>query len=418
MDHERLLITKCSMAGLVDKFLVDGIREEHFVTEESREIWAFMVDHAKQYKTPPSHKVVQQRFPAYNFEVSPDSAEYLKDVFQMHAMRNSATETLRSLAEAVEDDTKVRDIDALFLEAARSLAQEAPHSRVGRYSDAKQRIAEYHQRKKDGVEPGIFMGIPKIDALTLGIQPHEFISVVGWQGTGKSTLAQWILYCAARRQGKVGMYFSLEMGQEALFRKWDCMEAGIDYHRLKSHELDASEMARWEAAADDIAKGPGDIITLDDVRSCTPDKVYAEIARWAPDIAVIDYVSLMDTPRSTSQEIWQKVTYLTQNLKAIARNIGVPIIGVAQTNIDSADAGAKLSNIAYSRSIGQDSDIVLGLFQDEGMKEQKQMQVRLLKNRDGANANADMFWNMKKMHFEEWNEALHMFKGPGANAAT
>ena len=97
--------------------------------------------------------------------------------------------------------------------------------------------------------------------------------------------------------------------------------------------------------------------------------------------------------------------YLTQNLKQLSRSLKIPIIGVAQTNRESATGGAKLENIAWSVAIIQDSDIVLGLHQDQEMKDEKMMELRMLKNRDGQTLDVNLKWDMSRMKFSQWRES-------------
>lgn len=416
MEAERSLIAKCAHAGQVDRLITDGVRSEQFVDPELVEIFVWMTEHFRKYKAAPSFASVKEAFPAHNFEIVTDTLDYVRDRFFDDHKRRMATNAIRDLATHI-DEKGTDDIEAVFMEVARRMVQEVPSPAVAKFSEMSKRIEEYDRRLKEGTVKGLMMGIPAFDHLTLGIQPHEYISVVGWQGTGKSTLVQWILY-NAWLQKKRGLYISLEMECEALMRKWDTMAVNFQYHALKAMELDPESRSRWEAMAERAATAEGDIIALDDVTACSVDTVYARTAKWSPDIVVVDYITLMETGRSVSQSMWEKVTYLTQALKQQARTLKIPLIGVAQTNINSAQEGAALDNISYSRSIGQDSDLVLGLNQTENMRAEKQMQVRLLKNRDGAIRNTDLFWMMETMEFGPWDELSPFTKKPGAAEET
>jgi replicative DNA helicase len=152
-------------------------------------------------------------------------------------------------------------------------------------------------------------------------------------------------------------------------------------------------------------KAKNDIIILSKIGKCTVDKVYSEILKYSPDLVCIDYLSLMETPRN-AKSMWEAVTYLTQHLKQLARTLPMPILSVAQTNIGGSTEGAQLDNIAFSRSIGADSDIVIGLGQrDESMRKNHQMKLRLLKNRDGRILETDLFWELETMTIRDWNIA-------------
>ena len=409
MDFEKCLIDKVTQTGNIDFLLSSGIRENHFTKEENKKIFSFMVDHFRKYKVSPSLETMRTEFKDHLFELNTESLEYLTDKFLTQVKRVYAMTAIRELAEIVDDDKLAPDIDSLFLEKSRELATIIPKSTFSKFSDMERRIQEY----ETGINysNNIEMGIPVFDFITSGIQPHEYVTIAGASGIGKSTLAQWILF-NAWMQGKTPMYISLEMEAKALFRKWDTMLMNFEYNRLKRQTLREKDLERWKKKAEEISNLKNDIIVMDNVNGATVDRIYAELVRFRPDILCIDYISLMDTNRSAGSQLWEKIMYLTQQLKQTSRTLNIPIIGVAQTNRSGYQDGARIDNIAFSNSIVQDSDIVLGLHADEEMREQHRMEVRLIKNRDGETTNADLLWNMKTMEFAPWKEAYAFIDSP------
>jgi len=403
LDIERAFLSKVAVSGQIEKALASGIRDNHFPKGVMRDVYGFLAEHSRTYNGPPSMTVVREQFPDFNFEATTDSLEYLTHRFVKDVKRKYAKNSLLELARQLEDDPE--DIDGLLLAEARRLAMLIPSSGADSFKNIDERIDSY--KNGESVEDGILMGIPEIDRLTGGIQPHELVTISGWQGTGKSTLTQYVLF-NAWKQGRSSLVFSLEMTGKALMRKWDTMLTNFEYHALKTGKLSPEDLELWQLKAKEVREGTADIVVKSGIRGCTPDYVYAEIVRHQPDIVAIDYISLMELSRSASDtQHWQVITYLTQNLKQIALSTGTPILAVAQTNINSAKDGAKLENISYSRSIGQDSDIVLGLHQNEEMKEEKKMAVRMLKNRDGSTCETGMLWDMNTMRFMDWNDAFY-----------
>lgn len=403
MDWERTLINKVAQTSNVESLLLSGIKSEHFFDEENREIFEFLTHHFRTYKVSPSYDVVRNQFPEHLFELVTDSLDYIKDEFLKLLKRRYAMTAIRDLADAIDDPEQVGNIDALFLEQSRNLAQIVPVNQLSKFSQMDQRILSYETG--EDLNKGIDLGIPDFDFLTSGIQPHEYVTISGFSGTGKSTLAQWILF-NAYQQGKTPMYISLEMEAKALFRKWDTMMMNFEYNRLKRQTLREYEVEAWKEKAVEVKEAGNDIIVLDDVAGCTVDRVYAELTRYQPDILCIDYITLMDTSRSANgTQMWEKVVSLTRQLKQTARTLSIPIIGVAQTNRSGYQTGAQLDNIAFSQSIVNDSDIILGLHSDDQMKENKQMEVRLLKNRDGRTDSTNLLWKMETMEFGPWKEA-------------
>jgi replicative DNA helicase len=412
MDYERLLISKTAQTGRIQALLASGIKETHFSEEENQQIFSYISEHARRYKQAPSFQTIREKFQDHNFEIVEESFEYLLDQFKIQIKRRHAIDAVRDLADAIDDPELVSDIDSLFLEKSRELSSLVPAAKLHKFSDMEDRIAEYEATDADDVK-GINMGIPALDNLTMGIQPHEYVTIMGWTGTGKSTLAQWMIY-NSWAQGKTPMLVSLEMEAKSLFRKWDTMATNFKYHNLKAHDLREDEMAKWKTKAEEVKSRPNDIIVMDDIRDFTVDRAYAELIRWQPDILYIDYITLMSTSRSAGRQTWEKIQYLTNNLKQIARVTNIPIVGVAQTNRLSADAGAELDNVAFGMSIIQDSDLVLGLYRNEDMKDNKQMQVKMLKNRDGMTLNTELYWDMNTMDFRPWDNRV-LFGGVREN---
>lgn len=397
MDYERLLISKVAQTGRIQQLLTSGIKEIHFDEEENQNIFSFIAEHARRYKQTPSFQHIRNEFPEHNFEIVEDSFDYLLDQFKIQVKRRHAINAVRDLASAIDEPDQVENIDSLFLEKSRELATLVPAAKLHKFSDMEDRIHEYETTPSDA-ETGIKMGIPVLDGLTMGIQPHEYATIMGWTGTGKSTLAQWMMF-NAWMQGKTPMLVSLEMQAKALFRKWDTMLMNFKYHNLKSHQLRDEEIEKWKNKAATMKDHPSDIIVMDDIRHFSVDRAYAEIIRWNPDILYIDYITLMGTPGTAGRQTWEKIQYLTNNLKQVAMTTATPIVGIAQTNRLSADAGAELDNVGFGMSIVQDSDLVLGLYRDDEMKKNKHMQVKLLKNRDGMTQNTDLYWDMTTMDF-------------------
>ncbi len=401
-DIEKQLIDKIAQTGSIDKILISGLDETSFEKEKHKEIFSFIVAHFRRYKVSPSLQTIKEKFPDHQFELSQESIDFLKDEQIKLIKRRYVMDALYELAEAVDDTEQMENIDDLFLEKARSITTLIPGSSYSSFKDMDKRIEEYEAG--ENLAGGIEMGIPEIDFLTSGIQPHEYITIAGFSGTGKSTLAQYMLHNAFM-QGKTPMYISLEMEAKALMRKWDTMTVHFEYNRLKRGRLTESDLQKWKDAAATIRQGENDMIVLDDVAGCTVDRVYAELTRHSPDILCIDYITLMDTTRSQGTQMWEKVTNITQQLKQISRSLKIPIIGVAQTNRSGYQSGATMDNMAFSQSIVNDSDIILGLNQDEEMKEEKKMEVRLLKNRDGQTAETALRWQMSTMEFTPWRDA-------------
>jgi replicative DNA helicase len=257
--------------------------------------------------------------------------------------------------------------------------------------------------------------------MTGGVLPWEYVTCAAFSGVGKSTLLRAIAFNIYSRPDKdhIGLYIPLEETPDGILSRFDAMATQLSYKKIRQLGLSDEETEHWAKTAETIkAKMNRRDILIQRINGCTPDKVFAEIVRYEPDICFIDYVSLMRSSRGTrNSSMWQSITEITQDLKDVATTLEVPILAAAQTNRAGAKEGAELDNIAQSISIVQDSDIIIGLYADEKMKEEKRMEMTVKKNREGPLGKIACTWDHDSMVYRE-ADMVDRFGKPGAKSLT
>lgn len=409
MNIESALISKIISTGQLEEAVSKGVRDDLFADDECRDMFRYLTNHARRYKSPPSMEAVKNDKPDFLWEHTQDPLDYIIDRFNVLAKRRMANEMVVELAAACNDPERAENIDLEFLEVARKLAMLVPSGKVARMSEMESRIDEYERRAKEGDKTGIPFGFPQLDEWTGGIQPHEFITVMGFSGLGKSTMLLAIAF-NTWVQGYTPLIISLEMEAGTILRKFDAMASSLDYQKMKQLDLPKDQIKNWRKTAARIQEKTCDIPVIDNIRHCTPDHVFAETVRHKPDLVIVDYLSLMrSSAPSRSSSMWQSLTEVTQDLKQNARTLKIPIVAAAQTNRSGGKDGAELDNVGYSISVTQDSDIILGLYADDAMKENREMEVRLNKNRDGRLGKFIAVWNHETMEYRD-KDLKDMFK--------
>jgi replicative DNA helicase len=401
MNIDHALVSKIITTGQLEEAISRGIRDDLFADEECQDMFRYLRGHLREYGVPPSLAAVKEDKPDFEWEHLSDPLDWVIDKFVNNAKRRLANDLIPELADACDDSERSKNIDIEFLEVARKLAQLVPSRKLDRFSDMERRIDDYEKRAREDEPLGIQFGFPTLDALTGGIQSHEFVTVLGFSGLGKSTLL-WNLAFNCWAQGKTPLYISLEMEAGTLLRKFDAMAAELDYYALKHLKLDDEAIKNWRKKAAEIKESVADIPIIDSIRHCTPDHIFAETVRHKPDLVVVDYLSLMRSSSvSRGVSIWQSLTEITQDLKQNARTLKIPILAAAQSNRSGSKDGAELDNVGYSISVVQDSDIIIGLHADDEMKEQNLMEIRLRKNRDGPLKEFMAHWKHDEMLYRE-----------------
>lgn len=409
MDAELRLASKLAQSGGVGEAIIRGITAQHFADEKLGKAFDTMREHFVKYGQPIPVGTLRTRHPDYAFEPVSDVLGFCIDEFILSVKRRLAIKAVTDIAEMANDPAQTAKIEEAFLDRARDLSHAVPHPSLASFRDVKSRIDEYEAMVKSGKSPiGIELGIPSIDAVTMGVQPHEMVIITGWLGMGKSTLLQHIALNAFLA-GKSSVYVSLEMEKKAILRRIDVMATKkVDYYAMKAGKLSSKEIGEWRGLEKRLQTVNADIKVVDDVGKCTVDTIYSLASQHKPDMMVVDYLTLMTTTDvGKAASDWEKVNAISKNLKLMSRSLGIPVIAAAQQNVGGSSnarrggGGAALENIGGSKSIGADADIVIGLHQDPDMVVQRMMELRLMKNRDGRQITVNMVWDHERMDFRE-----------------
>ena len=142
-NYERALINRVARTGQINTLMAEGIREEHFSSDDVRKIWRFMTDHYRQYKIAPAFDTVYEQFPEWNFEISGESVAFLKDKFKKEVMYRYGAEAVMRISEELSNTESDQEVDQMFMEESRRLATILPTAKLHAFKDMDKRIWEY-----------------------------------------------------------------------------------------------------------------------------------------------------------------------------------------------------------------------------------------------------------------------------------
>jgi replicative DNA helicase len=204
---------------------------------------------------------------------------------------------------------------------------------------------------------GVPSGYPEIDRYTSGWQNGDLIIVAGRPSMGKTALALELTEGSAKLGHPVG-FFSLEMSEEQLTTRKLSGVCGLSNTQLRAGKVDDYDKLCMQS--NEIAKLP---IYLDDTSSLTlfelRSKAKKMVIKHGVKLLVVDYLQLMKAEAGSRE---QEVSQISRGLKAIAKELGVPIIALSQLNRqveDRADKKPRLADLRESGAIEQDADMVL-----------------------------------------------------------
>lgn len=262
---------------------------------------------------------------------------------------------------------------------------------------------------------GLPSGFTDLDKLTSGLNPSDFIILAARPSMGKTALALNIVQnVALRAHKKIGgeprsvAFFSLEMNEGELVKRMICSEAGIDSQRLRMGEMSDKD---WEAlwgACDVISKAK---IYIDDTSFITVMEMRSRARRLQAehglDLIVVDYLQLMQgsSKISHSDNRQQEVSEISRSLKALARELNVPVLALSQLSRSVEQRAVQrpmLSDLRESGSLEQDADIVAFLYREDYYKpdtENKHTELIIAKHRNGPVDTVNLFFDKKCTKF-------------------
>ncbi|MFW6031675.1 MAG: replicative DNA helicase, partial [Myxococcota bacterium] len=232
-----------------------------------------------------------------------------------------------------------------------------------------QRFSDLQRAASEGSKSmGVPTGLDLLDSKTIGLHPGQLIIVAGRPGMGKTAFGL-TLARAARHHGPVAL-FSVEMAKGELADRLMASESRVNLQRVRGMTLAHDEWERLADAAADLYRWP---VHIDDVPGLTLMQLRGRCrrlkAREGLSLVIIDYLQLMRSgAKAESRE--QEIATISRGLKALAKELEVPVVALAQLNrsVESRsvkDRRPQLSDLRESGQIEQDADVVLFLYRDE-----------------------------------------------------
>jgi len=263
--------------------------------------------------------------------------------------------------ESAEDVDEVVDRaeTILFGVSERRLSREVVPIRqvLSQYYDRIEYLTEHR-----GEMIGIPTGFADLDKLLGGLQRSDLIIVAARPGVGKTSLVLAIANNAAQKYKQHVALFSLEMSSEQVVQRLISAETGIDSQRLRLGHINEDEWDRFAKAVGVLSEAQ---IFIDDTPALSAMELRTKARRvWTEhqlDLIVVDYLQLMRSDVRVENRV-QEISYISRSLKALARELKVPVVAVSQLSRaveQRHDKRPILSDLRESGSIEQDADVVI-----------------------------------------------------------
>ena len=309
-----------------------------------------------------------------------------------------------------------KDFEALVEDAEQKIFSISQRSRPQKFvlikdelPAAYERLEKLHRGEKESLR-GVPTHFHELDAMLSGLQPSDLIIIGARPSLGKTALSLDIARQAAITSGKSVAIFSIEMSREQIIDRLIASQAQIPLWRLRAGRLnDEMEFALVQQAFDELSKAR---MFIDDSPSPTLLQMRSMARRLqlehGIDLIIVDYLQLIQ-PRTNSDNMVQQVTEISRGLKALARELNVPLIALSQLSRDVDKREVKiprLSDLRESGSLEQDADIVLFIYRkdkerlDATDEEQRMAEIIIAKHRNGPVGSIKLMYDAERVSFK------------------
>jgi replicative DNA helicase len=325
----------------------------------------------------------------------PSIESYVKIVRDKSILRGLINVSNTAIAKASEQADPADEI----LNEAEAAVFQLSEKRIGKGFQSVKEIS----RESGGIDAllqrgrritGIETHYTELDEMTSGFQKADLVIVAARPSMGKTAFAMNIAENAAIDDGKVVGVFSLEMSSEALLQRLLCSRSIVDAHKLRTGSLWGEDIKKVMRASEELSKAP---MFIDDTPGISISEMRAKARRLKQsqgrlDLLVVDYLQLMSGGSKRFENRTQEVSSISRGLKAIAKELGVPVVALSQLSRAPESRGGdhrpQLSDLRESGSIEQDADVVMFIFREEVYKQDDpdlrgQAEIIIAKQRNG-----------------------------------
>lgn len=264
--------------------------------------------------------------------------------------------------------------------------------------------------EQDSPITGLSTGFTDFDEQTSGLQPADLVIVAGRPSMGKTTFAMNLAENAAIKSKEPVAVFSMEMPSDALAMRMLSSLGQIDQHRLRTGRLNDDDWPRLTSAIALLNEAP---LFIDDTPALTPTELRARARRLKREhglsLIVIDYIQLMQGSGGSSENRATEISEISRSLKALAKELEVPVIALSQLNRSLEQRQNKrpiMSDLRESGAIEQDADLIVFIYRDEVYNEDSpekgKAEIIIGKQRNGPIGTVALTFQGKYTRFENF----------------
>jgi len=326
---------------------------------------------------------------------------------------------------------EAEDIDVLLDEAEQHIFAISHHASTQNFASLKVSLSEAFERidrlqKNTGELRGLPTGFTDLDNMLSGLQKSDLIILAARPSLGKSAMALDIARHAAMRHKKAVGFFSLEMSQDQIVDRLIAAEGSVDLWKLRTGKLSShgeyNDFTKIQTALGILSEAP---LFIDDGMTSSVLQMRAMARRLQAEhdlgLVVVDYLQLIQ-PRGTNESMVQQITEISRSLKAMARELNVPVLALSQLSraVEQRGGPPRLSDLRESGSLEQDADVVIFLHRnrnEDSPELEPVTEIHIAKHRNGPIGKLQLYFNKHSASFKNLSRETRGYESHDGEAA-
>ncbi len=433
VDAERSILGAILLDNFAYNQAAEHLRTEDFSLDSHRRIYARMVDLAESSRPIDMITLIEELDRHKDLQPIGDVAyvsslvegvperpsieHYVRIVRDKALLRGLISAASAAIARASDQSDLAEDV----LSDAEAAIFQLSEKRIGRGFMGVQEIVRETFGSVDALLQrgqritGLATHYVDLDEMTSGLQRSDLVIIAARPSMGKTAFVMNIAENASIEDQQVVGVFSLEMSREALLMRLLCSQARVDAHKMRTGSLWQDDTKRVVKAMEQLAHAP---IFIDDTPGISLSEMRAKARRLKQsqgrlDLIIVDYLQLMSGGGKRFENRTQEVSAISRGLKALAKELQVPVIALSQLSRAPESRGGdhrpQLADLRESGSIEQDADLVMFIFREEVYKQddpelQGRAEIIIAKQRNGPIGRVKMAFLKHCTRFESLAE--------------
>ena len=433
VDAERSILGAILLDNFAYNQAAEHLRTEDFSLDSHRRIYSRMVDLAESSRPIDMITLIEELERHKDLQAIGDVAyvsslvegvperpsieRYVKIVRDKALLRGVISAATTAIARASDQSDPAEDV----LSDTEAAIFQLSEKRIGRGFMGVQEIVRETFGSVDALLQrgqritGLATHYTDLDEMTSGLQRSDLVILAARPSMGKTAFVMNIAENAAIEDQQVVGVFSLEMSREALLMRLLCSQARVDAHKMRTGSLWQEDTKKVMRAMEQLAHAP---IYIDDTPGISLSEMRAKARRLKQsegrlDLIIVDYLQLMSGGGKRFENRTQEVSAISRGLKALAKELSVPVIALSQLSRAPESRGGdhrpQLADLRESGSIEQDADLVMFIFREEVYKQddpdlQGRAEIIIAKQRNGPTGRVRMAFLKHCTRFESLAE--------------